>query len=559
MFKETMIDGDGTRSGGKTGKYMKNIGQKSKKNIDVLAMACALAGIPISISNRKMNDEDYWELRIIKNKYVWADQLTYDKQPYKGIVWCPRTDVGTFLARREGKVYWTGNTFPTATHVNIFASTRFKPMIEGSNYLSMRMRDNVDNASVKMIGGHSPIYFGGTTKASQGISTPADMLVHDELDFSDMEIIEVYTKRLAASNFKLIREFSTPTLPEYGIDKKFKLSDQNYWMVKCGCGKWQSPRFPDNILKTRKGKYYWGCKFCGKRMDRRKGKWIPKFPERTKHDRGMRGYYVPQSISPIISASYLHSEHKKSLIDPTGEKHFFNFNLAKPYESGSDIITREVVLQSLTAPSQDGYIFMGVDQGDLLHIEICKLAGRRREVIYVEVTNSFDRVHQLIEQFEPMRVVMDALPNKHPAKQVIEKYGQAYIAYYTNLDGLWNPRQPDKLKNELNINHLDAMDNTAAQWNRGEAVLTTAVDAKMHERFAEQMTNVKRDTIQDKSGQNIPRWVKVGADHFRHADLYCYIASKMPKMGDGSEAETSGLFTPPDFGGYALFGQEEVW
>ena len=32
--------------------------------------------------------------------------------PYRGIVWCPRTDDGTWLARRKGTTFWTGNTYP---------------------------------------------------------------------------------------------------------------------------------------------------------------------------------------------------------------------------------------------------------------------------------------------------------------------------------------------------------------------------------------------------------------------------------------------------------------
>jgi hypothetical protein len=31
--------------------------------------------------------------------------------PYDGMVWCPQTEYGSFLARRNGKVYLTGNTY----------------------------------------------------------------------------------------------------------------------------------------------------------------------------------------------------------------------------------------------------------------------------------------------------------------------------------------------------------------------------------------------------------------------------------------------------------------
>ena len=31
--------------------------------------------------------------------------------PYNGMVWCPETEYGSFIARRNGKVYLTGNTY----------------------------------------------------------------------------------------------------------------------------------------------------------------------------------------------------------------------------------------------------------------------------------------------------------------------------------------------------------------------------------------------------------------------------------------------------------------
>ena len=105
---------------------------------------------------------------------------------------------------------------------------------------------------------------------------------------------------------------------------------------------------------------------------------------------------------------------------------------------------------------------------------------------------------------------------------------------------------------------MDALENTAAQWSLGQAVLTTSVNVEMREKFAKQMVNMKRDEIEDKHGQNIPRWVKVGADHFRHADLYAYIASKMPIFGGADEILVGGYIAPPEHHS-ELFTEDERW
>lgn len=41
---------------------------------------------------------------------VCYDRRLWSKEYYRGIVWCPTTEHGTWLARRNGCIYWTGNS-----------------------------------------------------------------------------------------------------------------------------------------------------------------------------------------------------------------------------------------------------------------------------------------------------------------------------------------------------------------------------------------------------------------------------------------------------------------
>lgn len=41
-----------------------------------------------------------------------ADGLNVEPAPYEGVVWCPKTPNGTWVARRNGRPFITGNTFP---------------------------------------------------------------------------------------------------------------------------------------------------------------------------------------------------------------------------------------------------------------------------------------------------------------------------------------------------------------------------------------------------------------------------------------------------------------
>lgn len=134
LLINTMIDGDGWRSG----KNMRYV-QKSKDGIDMFQALCALAGL--KTNSHLLKDRtafgkttDIYQVNIFspsrkktrgecinmhggkrngrgkigKGKASHPNEPT---TPYNGMVWCPQTEYGCFLARRNGKVYLTGNTY----------------------------------------------------------------------------------------------------------------------------------------------------------------------------------------------------------------------------------------------------------------------------------------------------------------------------------------------------------------------------------------------------------------------------------------------------------------
>lgn len=72
---------------------------------------CVLAGYGTTLrktSSKTIANKDMYLLRYIKHTDTHIPQLKLKK--YKGKVWCPTTDNGTFIARRKGKVFLTGNS-----------------------------------------------------------------------------------------------------------------------------------------------------------------------------------------------------------------------------------------------------------------------------------------------------------------------------------------------------------------------------------------------------------------------------------------------------------------
>lgn len=126
-----MIDGDGSRNGGSI-----NYTQKNKKHVDTFLALCAISGIrstykirniisfnkPTYIYNMNIFDKKFNTCNVAninlyganKNKIIGVDKLLNPSVPteyYKGKVWCPETEYGSFMCRRNGTMYLTGNTY----------------------------------------------------------------------------------------------------------------------------------------------------------------------------------------------------------------------------------------------------------------------------------------------------------------------------------------------------------------------------------------------------------------------------------------------------------------
>jgi hypothetical protein len=108
LFVETSIDADGCRSGEAV-----SLAQRVSDRLDAFEMACALLGIATNKISLFAKGTMY---SVKLKKRGFASPLRADSTVrvesvlYPGRVWCPTTDTGTWLARRRGTVYFTGNS-----------------------------------------------------------------------------------------------------------------------------------------------------------------------------------------------------------------------------------------------------------------------------------------------------------------------------------------------------------------------------------------------------------------------------------------------------------------
>ena len=130
LLIETMIAGDGSYGG--RNRNIPQYFQKDKAHVDTFLILCTLAGITTHTAYRegetKFGLSKGYEITLTSKTFSfgervdmhgarrtqggsWKTKKNIPTIPYKGKVWCPTTDYGTFVCRRGSKIYVTGNSY----------------------------------------------------------------------------------------------------------------------------------------------------------------------------------------------------------------------------------------------------------------------------------------------------------------------------------------------------------------------------------------------------------------------------------------------------------------
>jgi len=102
LFLKTYLKADGFE-GSKIATSLLNL-------VDDLQQIACNAGWGSTVSVRKptIGKKDIYVIRLIKHKETYIQKVK--KIEYEGVIWCPNTENETVIARRNGKVFITGNT-----------------------------------------------------------------------------------------------------------------------------------------------------------------------------------------------------------------------------------------------------------------------------------------------------------------------------------------------------------------------------------------------------------------------------------------------------------------
>jgi len=424
--------------------------------------------------------------------------------------------------------------FPTGDDVLDFGKTRFKPLLERNYDEIGKFIGSTEASELKQIGvGY--LYLRGARPGSkiEGLkkeshklrSIPVDKIVFDEVDLMDPDMIPIAQERYSHSKIQEEVYLSTPTIPDFGIDKMYNESDQRIWVIRC-------PRcnrdccleldFP-GCVKFKEGKAYRACSKCGEELDPMSGVWVPQSPSRE-----VAGYWISQLNSLYVDPGDILKLFENP---PNGNlQEVYNSKLAQAYiQAENRLIVNDIYSSCgshIIEVSDRGPCGMGIDvQGKTLVIVIGKkIFGGKKKIVFVGEVPDFNDAVELGIEFNVKQAAVDFQPETRKARE-FQRNGHFPVYLCRYRDVLKTGDKTDDDSNVVDLARTEYFDMTGRNTKIGSYIFPRR--CSRIEEFAKQMSNTAKILEEDlRRGIKIFRYRKLGPDHYRNAMNYFEVAIK---------------------------------
>lgn len=385
------------------------------------------------------------------------------------------------------------------------------------------------------------IKFVGSNSKSSFLEFPADMVIIDEKDKSDLDNLEMAEDRLQASEHKFKWEVGNPTFGKFGMHKAYLSSDQKRWNVKCpACNEWQDLDFFKNVVRQIGENEYQlidlvetqvCCRKCSKPIDRLMiGQWVAKHP-----DRSISGYHVNQLFSPTVSVAELWHKFLEGQTNATIMQIFYNSCLGLPYEAVGDNLSAAL----LESKCMDDYLMPSTAKGCTAGIDVnwpqlnvrisdYPSPGVRRAV-YIGIVYSFAELTTLLKRYNVKMSCIDVAPERHKVAEYQQTHKNLWaINYAGEIPEFWRVKDDERYITVDRTQTIDAMVSEILNERNRLPKNFRSLDGG---KYIEQMEAPKR--ILDIKGKRY-KWDEFDADdHHFHADVYDYLAMRVARdIGD---------------------------
>ena len=164
-------------------------------------------------------------------------------------------------------------------------------------------------------------------------------------------------------------------------------------------------------------------------------------------------------------------------------------------------------------------VTMGVDQGKGIHVVVKKqMPDGKLAIVYLGIHQNFEDLDGLMTKYRVRRCVIDALPETRKAREFANRHkGKVYLTFY-NINQKVKPKW-DEEKLMVEENRTESLD---FSHNLLKMKMTIIPRGLEHiDEYADQCSKVAKKLEEDEeTGSKRYIYVKLGPDHFRHADNY---------------------------------------
>ena len=449
--------------------------------------------------------------------------------------------------------------FPTNDDVNDFSKSRFRPLIQANRNAIAKYVKDTDTASLKKVcdaflylrGARLSQAIEGEHKESTKLrSIPVDCVVFDEYDLMEDDVEMKAEGRMGHSMVQEKHFLSNPTIPDFGIDAKFQLSDQRHWHRNCDNCKsaklaetpeqkresWTSAEleFPECVKTNPDGKGYIACKICGKPLGIYPGEWVARYPERK---------IVGRRWSKLTSIFHDPADILEKFINPPRGNlgDVYRLDLGLPYVAAEEKLRKSDVFECcgdrIPLTNHAGPCAMGIDCMHEKHVVIGARTGMdnyeifKTAIITGEGMESWDKIHQLARDFHVKSIVVDIRPYEDAARYFQKQSpSRVWLCDYSESTPLgWIYNQDTGI---VKVNRTEIFDATH-RLVVTPGMLTIPKMCPAIEEFARQLCNTAKVLeINKKTKRSVYRYIKTGdkMEHFRNCLNYFYLAASGSKI-----------------------------
>ncbi len=430
-------------------------------------------------------------------------------------------------------------TLPTGDDVFKFVPGKVNRIMS----LNPCIREGVDPKSVDAIEqkqiGKSFLYFKGTFTEREAIMLSSDRNIHDELDKSNPEVVRDYTSRMGYSKIRSQHFFSTPTIPDFGIDKMFQASDQKHWRFNCPhCTYHQHMDWEKNVDEER-GIYV--CQKCKKEITPKEigkyGSWEARYPGRP-----VSGYWISQMNCPWRTAADLIKERE----DAEDDTYFYNFILGLPYLSAEQRIPASLFLRNLTdkeAEAAEDYNVMGIDTGSGTGKGNHVIIGNKTGIFWMgiltdkEGNDRWQQAAELIKFYDIRVTVIDGQPYTVEALSLAKQFPyRVYLCWFKDDPKMLEivrffdeeEGKDKELEDEVKVlaSRTRIIDDSITALHKHEIKFAMKPESPGFKLLIEHAQTMYARSVTDKLGQVKREWANTGANDFFLAFIYWHIALK---------------------------------